>query len=190
MEFINGIPRGINSVPLNPVGIFEIANEIGGRNAIAICRHVVENRFVGIKSRGVYEMPGIELIGKCYEYLLELLLDRRARKYFSFLSQFIGEQIYQGYWLDTASQLAMESVINIAKLATGKITVQLYKGTISFVSAENVEASLYSEADASMESIGSFNHADSEGLLRILGVSAKNLSLVQKNYYRSFLPMD
>ncbi len=187
VDFVQGVPRAINSVPLKPVGVFEIANESGGRNAIGICRHVVENRFVGIKSRGVYEQPGMELLGKCYEYLLQLILDRRALDYFEFLSRYIGKQIYQGYWLDTGSRIAMATVAGFAKLATGQITVKLYKGNISFVSAKEVPFSLYSEADASMESIGSFNHADSEGFLQILGVSAKNLSIAQKDQCPDFL---
>lgn len=187
VEFVNGVPHAINGTVRNSIDIFPIANNIGGRNGIAICRHVVENRFVGIKSRGVYEMPGMELLGKCYEFLLELVLDRRAKKYFDFLSRYIGEQIYQGYWLDTGSRMATESVTDFAQLVTGKITVQLYKGVISFVSAENVKCNLYSEADASMESIGSFDHSDSEGFLKILGISAKNLSIAQKDECPNFL---
>jgi argininosuccinate synthase len=187
VDFVNGIPRAINDVPYDLIDTFIMANAIGGRNAVGICRHVVESRFVGIKSRGVYEQPGMEVLGQCYEYLLQLILDRRARDYFDFLSRYIGKQIYQGYWLDTGSRLAMSSVMDIAKLATGRITVKLYKGMVSFVSAENVDCSLYSEADASMESIGSFNHADSEGFLRILGVSAKNLSLAQQTHCQDFL---
>ena len=176
ITFEKGWPTKINGKAVNVYEAFDIANKLGGQNAIGIGRHLVENRFVGIKSRGVYEMPGIVLIGKCYEYLLELILDRRARKLFQNLSSYIGEQIYQGFWFDTGSQAAMLAVKHFSDLATGTIVVDLYKGQIYFVEAKDAPHNLYSENDASMENIGSFNHGDSEGFLSILGVSAKNLA--------------
>jgi argininosuccinate synthase len=161
---------------VNLVEAFLQTNAIGGRNGIGIGTHLVENRFVGIKSRGVYESPGVELLGTCYAFLLQLILDRRAREFFDQLSLLIAKQIYQGYWFDLATQMALQAIQPTAELATGTITVSLYKGHISFVSATNTPHSLYSEENASMEGIGSYNHADSEGLLRVFGVSARVLA--------------
>jgi len=177
ITFEKGWPTKINDKPVNIYESFDIANKIAGKNGVGISRHLVENRFVGIKSRGVYEMPGIVLIGKCYEYLLELVLDRRARRLFQTLSSYIGEQIYQGFWFDAGSQSAMLAIKRFSDLASGSIAVELYKGQIYFVEAKDAPHNLYSANDASMENVGSFNHADSEGFLRILGVSAKNLAV-------------
>lgn len=176
VRFERGMPVAINGQSLRPDEAITRANEIGGRNGVGICLHVTENRFVGIKSRGVYEAPGMELLGKAYEYLLQLVLDRRAMRVFSFLSQTLAEQIYQGYWYDTASQAVRAAVDNFTQLATGTVRIGCYKGNVVFLSATDVAHCLYSESAASMEKVGEFNHADSEGLLNVLGVSARILA--------------
>ena len=140
---------------------------------IGIGIHTVENRFVGIKSRGVYESPGMELLGKCYEYLLQLILDRRARRHFDGVAKTIAEQIYQGYWFDAATQALLSSIQPLTDLASGTITVALYKGNVAFHAAGGAQHSLYSEETASMEAIGDFDHTDSEGFLAVLGVGAR-----------------
>lgn len=176
VHFEQGCPVTLNGTPVSLVEAIVQANAIGAKHGIGIGTHLVENRFVGIKSRGVYESPGVELLGTCYGWLLELILDRRAREFFDELSQLIAKQIYQGYWFDLATQMALQAIQRTAELATGTITVSLYKGNISFVSATNTPHSLYSAENASMEGIGSYNHADSEGLLRVFGVSARVLA--------------
>jgi argininosuccinate synthase len=118
----------------------------------------------------------MQLLGGCYGLLLQLVLDRRARELFEYLSGVISRQIYQGYWFDLATQMARLAVQRTAELATGTITVSLYKGTSSFVSAADAPHSLYSERTSSMEKVGEFNHADSEGFLRVLSVSARALA--------------
>lgn len=175
VRFEEGVPVNVNGGAVSPLEAFQIANRVGGRNAIGIGLHTVENRFVGIKSRGVYEAPGMELLGRCYEYLLQLVLDRRSRRVFNDASGFLAEQIYQGYWFDPASDAARATIARFSRLATGTISVVLYKGSVSFESAEKVPHSLYSESTASMENVGTFDHTDSEGFCRVLGVSAKAL---------------
>ena len=177
VTFEKGWPVKINGADVTAYEALDGANKIAGKHGVGIARHVVENRFVGIKSRGVYEMPGITLLGKCYSYLLEMVLDRRARNLFQTLSTFIGQQIYEGYWFAPASQAAMTAVESFAKFITGVVSVDLYKGQIFFKEAKNISHGLYSSEDASMESIGSFNHADSEGFLKVLGIGAKALSV-------------
>lgn len=176
VRFEAGRPVAINGRKVDVQQAFEQANAIAGRNGVGICQHVVENRFVGIKSRGVYEQPAMALLGTCYEYLLQLILDRRARRVFRAASETLAEQIYQGYWYDAASAAARATVGHFANLATGTISVRCYKGNIVFDAAADCPTSIYSESAASMERIGEFNHADSEGLLNVLGVSARILA--------------
>lgn len=176
IRFENGVPVQVNGEKLSLLDSILACNKLAGRNGVGIGIHLVENRFVGIKSRGVYESPGMELLGTAYNLILELVLDRRARELFDTLSRVVSKQIYQGYWYDTATQMALRAVDRSAALVSGTVNLALYKGAISFVSAEDVPHSLYSEENASMEAIGTYNHADSEGFLSILGVSARVLS--------------
>jgi len=178
IRFEKGRPVTVDGgAPLTAFGAISVANEIGGKHAIGIATHLVENRFVGIKSRGIYEAPGMELLGTAYAYLLQLVVDRRARELFDQLSLFMGKQIYQGYGFDLATHMAREAMKPITNLATGTIRLKLYKGNAVFDAAEDVPHQMYSEANASMENIGAFDHADSEGFLRVLQVSARALAV-------------
>jgi len=175
--FEKGRPVSIGGQAVSDAAeVLELANRIGGRHSVGINLHLVENRFVGVKSRGVYEAPGMELLGSAYEYLLQTILDRRARKIFEFASDFLGEQLYQAYGEDLGSQLARKVVSEVAQLATGSITLELYKGTVNFAAATDIPHSLYSEQDASMSRVGAFDHKDSEGFLQVLGVGARTSS--------------
>ena len=178
VRFEKGVPVEINGEKVNVLEAFQRANEAGGRNGVGIALHLVENRFVGIKSRGVYETPGMQVLGKAYEYLLQLLLDRRARRLFDVLSGYLAEQIYQGYWFDPGSAAAKAAVNVFTEFATGTIELDLYKGNAIFAAAKDVPHCVYSETAASMEKVGEFNHADSEGFLNVLGVSAKIIARV------------
>ncbi|MCE2435366.1 MAG: argininosuccinate synthase [Candidatus Latescibacteria bacterium] len=168
-----GRPVQINGEDTDIATAIQKANEIGGRNGVGIGIHTVENRFVGIKSRGVYESPGLCLLGVCYEFLLQQVLDRRARKFYDSISSSLAEQIYQGYYCDLSTQMMQGALAPVAKLLTGTITVAAYKGTVLFQSSEDVPHSLYSEETASMEDVGDYDHRDSEGFLNVLGVGAK-----------------
>jgi len=176
VRFEKGRPVAINGKKTTAFEAIQTANALGGTHAVGIATHLVENRFVGIKSRGVYEAPGMELLGTAYAYLLQLVLDRRGRELFDQLSLFVAKQIYQGYGFDLATHMARGAIAPITALATGTITLKLYKGRAEFASAADVPHQLYSEANASMEAIGTFDHADSEGFLRVLQVSARALA--------------
>ena len=177
-----GVPVTLNGKPLGLVEMFQQANRVAGKHAVGIGTHVVENRFVGVKSRGIYESPGMELLGRSYEYLLQFILDRRARELFDYLSGVISLQIYQGYWLDLATTSALAALEPMTRLATGTISVRLYKGSIFFDTAEDTpEAmphSLYTD-DSSMEAMGTYDHSDAEGFLKVLGISSKNVGTRQ-----------
>ena len=177
-----GEPVALNGRPLDLVSMFREANDLTGRHGVGIGTHVVENRFVGVKSRGIYEAPAMELLGRSYEYLLQFVLDRRAREFFDAVSKVVSVQIYQGYWFDLATTSALAALEPMTRLATGTITVRLYKGDIYFENAEDTpEAmphSLYTD-DSSMEALGSYDHTDAEGFQKVLGVSAKNFGTRQ-----------
>ncbi len=180
IRFEKGRPVSINGEKVTAYQAITLANRLGGRHGVGICYHLVENRFVGIKSRGVYEAPGMELLGTAYSYLLQLVLDRRPRELFDQLSLMLAKQVYQGYGYDLASIVATGAVRAFAQLMTGTISVSLYKGNVHYASAADVPHSLYSEANASMEAIGEFDHADSEGFLRVLSLSARALAATKQ----------
>jgi argininosuccinate synthase len=176
VRFEQGRPTALNGKKVSAFDAISQTNQIGGRNGVGIATHLVENRFVGVKSRGVYEAPGMEVLGSAYAYLLQLVLDRRGRELFDQLSLFLSKQIYQGYGFDLASHLARQALAPVVKLMTGTVTLNLYKGHVYFAAAADVPHQMYSESNASMEAIGEFNHADSEGFLRVLQVSARALA--------------
>ena len=169
---------------LSLIEVFKTANKLAGDYGVGIGRHVVENRFVGIKSRGVYEAPGMELLGQAYEFLLQLYLDRRARELFDQLSRYLAVQIYEGYWYDFGTTAALAAVERFASQITGTVTLRLSKGHVIFEGVTGADGSLYAEEDASMERAGSFDHADAEGFLRVLGVPARNYSAMLKRLNR------
>ncbi len=172
IRFESGLPVAFDDEEMPIRSVFERANTIGGAHGVGIGLHTVENRLVGIKSRGVYEAPGMTLLGRSYAYLLQLILDRRARPVFDSLSASLGRQIYEGYWHDLASRSIRQAIGVFTKLATGTIVVDINCGHVQFASAEDVPHSLYTDA-SSMEGVGDFDHVDSEGFLGVLGVSAR-----------------
>tara|TARA_B100000945_G_scaffold321605_1_gene337537 strand:- start:12564 stop:13829 length:1266 start_codon:yes stop_codon:yes gene_type:complete len=175
----NGIPTHINGESYSLVNIFKMLNDIGGNHGIGIGIHAVENRFLGIKSRGIYESPSMELLGESYEFLLQLVLDRRMRNYFDELSSTISRQIYEGFWFDTTTNIALSSLSKISNMISGTVVLRLFRGKVYFEKIDdlsNVDKSLYTD-DSSMENLGEFNHEDSQGFLNILGLNAKNLGI-------------
>lgn len=175
VRFEKGVPVMINGSAVDTLGAFLMANKIAGQHGIGIGLHMVENRFVGIKSRGVYEQPGIELLGTCYGLLLQLILDKRALNLFQTFSATFANQVYQSYYNDLCSQMIRSSVAKVNALATGTVTVSLYKGHVNYVKITDAPHSLYTQ-DSSMEKEGNFNHADSEGFINVLSVHAKTLA--------------
>ena len=175
IRFDKGVPTAIDGERLGAFDMVVAANRIGGAHGIGIGLHAVENRFVGIKSRGIYEAPGLELLSRSYEFLLQLILDRRSRRLYDQVSTWIAEQIYQGYWFDPATQACRDFVDRFSQLGTGTVTVSLYKGNVLYESIVDAPNSLYSEEAASMEDVGEFDHRDSQGFVGVLGVSARAL---------------
>ena len=132
VTFKQGRPVEVNGSPVTPLQSLLEANRIGGKHGVGIGIHTVENRFVGIKSRGVYESPGMELLGKCYEYLLQLTLDVHERRHFDSVADTIAEQIYEGYWFDITSQSLLVSIEHLTQKVSGSVHVLLYKGNVIY----------------------------------------------------------
>ncbi|MBI1273283.1 MAG: argininosuccinate synthase [Alphaproteobacteria bacterium] len=179
IRFEKGRPVQINGAKVNGLQAMLQANQIAGRHGVGIGAHLVENRFIGVKSRGVYEAPGMELLGTAYAYLVQLVLDRRSREIFDQLGLLYAKQIYQGYYYDLCSQMIRASLEQVTRLITGTITLRLLRGVAQYVKAEAAPHSLFT-LDGSMEAEGSFNHADSEGFLRVLAVNARAIAATKQ----------
>jgi argininosuccinate synthase len=124
--------------------------------------HALENRIIGTKSRGVYEAPGMELIGGSLPYLYQAILDRRAAVFFKYCSEHVSNQVYDGRWFDPSTRVAMDAIKTLSKPATGIVKVGMYKGNIFFLSLTDCPMSIYNEADSSMEASDGLNPVSSQ----------------------------
>lgn len=165
----------INGKKLSPLEVMLEANRIGGRNGLGI-KNTLENRIIGTKSRGVYEAPGMELLGYCLLQVYQATMDRRATELFRSLSGLVARQIYDGRYFDPATRAAMTAIDVLAESAAGTVKVGLYKGNMHFHSLTDCPASIYSEADSSMEASGGLNPESSQGYAEIQSVEAKALA--------------
>ena len=174
--FEKGRAVAVNGKAMEPFDLLVEANRIGGRNGIGLS-HALENRIIGTKSRGVYEAPGMELLGRCLRYIYQAILDRRATGLFEEMSRFIANQIYDGRYYDLATQAAFAAVETFAQHASGTVQVGLYKGNIFFQSLTDVKASLYFEENASMEDAQKgLNPVSSQGFAEIQSVEARSMA--------------
>ena len=160
---------------MSPASILTKLNELGGANGIGRL-DIVESRYVGMKSRGVYEAPGMELLGQALTYLYQSVLDRRATRLFEHLSDLVSDQIYDGRFFDPTTTVAMKAIAELTKHATGEVTVGAYKGNLFFVKMTGVKSSLYNEADSSMEASDGLNPVSSQGYAEVQSVEARSLA--------------
>ena len=172
LGFEKGIPVSVNRMKLDPVSLVELLNEIGGRNAIGRV-DLVENRFVGIKSRGCYETPGGTLLVAAHRELEALCLEREVAHFKQHVALKYAELVYFGQWF-TPLREALDAFVEATQQnITGTITLSLYKGNISVVCRES-EYSLY-RTDLSSFTMGdSYNQKDAEGFIRILGLPSRS----------------
>ena len=170
--FAAGIPVSVNGINLDPVSLVELLNEIGARNAIGRI-DLVENRFVGIKSRGCYETPGGTLLIAAHRELEALCLDRDLAHFKQHISLKYAELVYFGLWF-TPLRAALDAFINrTQEHVTGTVTLSLYKGNVSVVARES-EYSLY-RSDLSSFTMGdSYDQKDAAGFIRILGLPSRS----------------
>jgi len=170
--FENGVPVSVNGQKMDPVLLVELLNEIGGRNAIGRI-DLVENRFVGIKSRGCYETPGGTLLLTAHRELEALCLDRDLLHYKQHVGLKYAELVYFGLWFTPLREALDAFVESTQKNITGSIALSLYKGNISIASRKS-EHSLY-RTDLSSFTMGdSYDQKDAEGFIRILGLPSRS----------------
>jgi argininosuccinate synthase len=175
VRFVKGRAVAINNKDVSPIKAMQLANKIAGRNGIGM-KHALENRIIGTKSRGVYEAPGMELLGTCLRYVYQATLDRRAGLLFGQLSKLVADQIYDGRYFDPVTQAARAAIGTFSKHASGTVEVGLYKGNIFFNALTDCKASIYNEADSSMEASNGLNPVSSQGFAEIQSVEALMLA--------------
>jgi argininosuccinate synthase len=170
--FAKGVPVSVNGLPMDPVSLVELLNEIGGRNAIGRI-DLVENRFVGIKSRGCYETPGGTLLLTAHRELEALCLDRDLLHYKQHVALKYAELVYFGFWFTPLREALDAFVESTQKTITGTVALSLYKGNIAVASRQS-EHSLY-RTDLSSFTMGdSYDQKDAEGFIRILGLPSRS----------------
>ena len=175
VSFEQGRAVRINGRKVMPLEAMQEANQSGGRNGVGL-KNALENRIIGTKSRGVYEAPGMELLAYCLLQIYQATLDRRATELFQSLAKLVARQIYDGRLFDPATSAALAALDVFAASATGTVAVTLYKGNITFSSLADCPASLYNEADSSMEASAGLNPVSSQGYAEIQSVEARALA--------------
>jgi len=176
--FEAGTPVSVNGQKLDPVALVELLNEIGGRNAIGRI-DLVENRFVGIKSRGCYETPGGTLLLTAHRELEALCLEREVSHYKQILALKYAEIVYYGLWFTPLREALDAFIDQTQKEITGTVTLKLYKGNIAMGGRES-EFSLY-RTDLSSFTMGdSYDQKDAAGFIRILGLPARSLARLKQ----------
>jgi len=175
VTFTKGYAVSVNGRKLNALKIMQEANKIAGRNGIGI-KNALENRIIGTKSRGVYEAPGMELLAYCLRQVYYAIMDRRSTELFQHLSGIVARQVYDGRYFDPVTTAAMSAIDVLAKHASGTVKVGMYKGNMYFHSLTGCKASLYNEADSSMEESKGLNPVSSQGFAEIQSVEAKSLA--------------
>ena len=170
--FVQGVPVSVNDQVMDPVSLVEILNEIGARNAIGRV-DLVENRFVGIKSRGCYETPGGTLLVAAHRELEALCLERDVVHFKQHIALKYAELVYFGFWFTPLREALDAFVETTQQSMTGAITLSLYKGNVTVVSRDS-EHSLY-RTDLSSFTMGkSYDQKDAAGFIRILGLPARS----------------
>ncbi len=164
--FERGVPTTVNGKKLSALEVVTELNKIGGRNGVGRI-DIVENRFVGMKSRGVYEAPGMTVLYLAHMMIEQLTLDRDLTHLRDRISPEVAEMVYYGFWYTAKMDALLAFIREAQSKVTGEVRLKLYKGNIS-VDGRTSPNSLYDEGIASMEGgSSSYNQTDAEGFLRI-----------------------
>jgi len=169
--FESGVPVSIDGHRLSPFEIVSRLNRIGGRNGIGQI-DMVENRFVGMKSRGVYEAPGMTILYAAHRVVEQITLDRDLMHLRDRLAPEVAEMVYYGFWYHAKLDALMAFIREAQRPVSGEAVLNLYKGNIQ-VAGRSSPNSLYDEGIATMEGGGSYNQTDAEGFLRIQGLPGR-----------------
>jgi argininosuccinate synthase len=176
IDFEKGVPVGLNGQKLDPVQLVELLNEIGARNAIGRI-DLVENRFVGMKSRGAYETPGGTLLLAAHRELEALCLDRDLAHFKQHVALKYAELVYFGLWFTPLRESLEAFVESTQSSMTGSVTLRLYKGNVDVVGRKS-EYSLFRQDIASFTMGESYDQKDAAGFIRILALPARSRAKV------------
>jgi argininosuccinate synthase len=178
LEFLQGIPVTVNGKKLGPVELLSELNRIGARHAIGQV-DMVENRLVGIKSRGVYETPGGTLLYAAHRELERLVLDRETLHCKEMLAIRYAELVYNGQWF-SALRAALDAFVNVTQRnVTGTSRLKLYKGNVR-PSGSRAEKSLYIQDLASFTDTDFYDQKDATGFIKLFGLPMKVAGLVER----------
>jgi len=167
ITFESGVPVAVNGTELSPAKIVETLNAIGGRHGVGRA-DLVENRLIGIKSRGVYETPGGTLLVNALKALESITLDRDSSHEKERISTRYAELVYFGQWFSPLKEAFDSFVDTLMENVSGDVTLKLYKGSAQIVSRTS-PYSLYSEDLASFNMRG-YDATDSAGFIRLFGL--------------------
>lgn len=171
IQFESGVPIAVNGKKLSPLEIVKTLNTIGGASGIGLV-DMVENRFVGMKSRGVYEAPGMTILYTAHRVVEQLTMDRDLMHLRDQLAPVVAEMVYYGFWYAAKLDALLAFIREAQKPVTGEVSLDLYKGNL-IVAGRSSPNSLYDEGIATMEGGGSYNQTDAEGFLRIQGLPCR-----------------
>ena len=171
LEFEQGVPVAVNGKKMSPATIVENLNEIGIRNGVGIC-DMVENRLVGMKSRGVYETPGGTILLEAHKQLEELILDKETLKYKKNIDNEYADVVYSAKWFSPLREALQAFVESTQEYVTGECKMKLYKGNI-IKQGTTSPYSLYNESIASFTTGDLYDHHDATGFINLYGLSTK-----------------
>ena len=178
VEFKNGIPVAVNSEKLSPLAIVETLNKIAGANGVGVI-DIIENRLVGMKSRGVYETPGGTVLFQAHRSLEKLTLDRMTMSFKKTVSEKYGQLVYDGLWFTPLREALDKFVDSLSQTVTGKVKVKLYKGNCTVVGAAS-PYSLYNEEFVTFGADEVYNQKDAEGFINLFSLPLKIRAIMNK----------
>ena len=171
MTFEKGIPTSVNGKKMKVSEIIAVLNELGGKHGIGIV-DIVENRVVGMKSRGVYETPGGTILYEAHQQLEELILDRDTYALKADLGNKFAQIVYEGKWFTPLREAVQAFIESTQKYVTGEVKFKLYKGNI-IKAGTTSPYSLYNESIASFTTGDLYDHHDAEGFINLFGLASK-----------------
>ena len=179
VHFEKGEPTAIDGVEMSPLTLVEKLNELGGKNGIGLL-DIVENRLVGMKSRGVYETPGGTILYKAHQMLEMITLDRDTAHYKKLVAEKYGELVYNGLWFSPLRE-ALDAFVNkTQETVTGDVKLKLYKGNVMNAGITS-PYTLYDETVASFgDDGGAYNQKDSAGFINLFGLPLKVKALLDQ----------
>ena len=171
IHFEKGVPTSVDGVEMTPTQIIEKLNEVGGANGCGIL-DIVENRLVGMKSRGVYETPGGTILMAAHKQLEELILDRDSMAFKKTVDNRFADIVYEGKWFTPLCDSLRAYIKASQEYVTGTANLKLYKGNI-IKQGTTSPYSLYNESIASFATGDMYDHHDAEGFINLFGLSLK-----------------